>query len=117
MGRRKSRLYGNLHCLQPVIVGILLGLKCRILRDGSREKSLAQVSCVMLYVYVVPPTLVGWWLMALVLRQSIEYNYKLMILQGYGDMCSLPEAVCCCSQSYILLLQDLVASVGFTLHV
>ena len=38
-----------------------------------REVSLAQVSCILMYVYVAPPTPVGAWSMALGLRQRFEY--------------------------------------------
>ena len=70
----ESRLYGkNVHnnpllSLQPGILGILLGLKCGMVRDFAREVSLAQISCT-----VALPTLVGEWSMALVLWQRIEY--------------------------------------------
>ena len=40
-----------------------------------REVSLAQVSCILMYVYVAPPTPVGAWSMALGLRQRFEYYY------------------------------------------
>ena len=61
--------------LQPGFLGILLGLKCGMVRDCAREVNLAQVSRVMMFVFVALPTLVGVWLMALVLRQLIEYYY------------------------------------------
>ena len=42
------------------------------------EVSLAQVSCILIYVYVALPTPVGAWSMALGLRQCIEYYYYCM---------------------------------------
>ena len=62
--------------LQLGILGKLLGLMGRIVKECVREVSLAQVSCILMYVYVAPPTPVGAWLMALGLRQRIEYYYK-----------------------------------------
>ena len=61
--------------LQLGFLGILFGLKCGMVRDCAREVSLVQVSCVMMFVFVAPPTLVGAWPMALVLWQLIEYYY------------------------------------------
>ena len=57
----KIHAYNNLVlCLQPGILGILLGLECGMIRDCAREVSLAQVSCILMYIcYVAPPTLVG----------------------------------------------------------
>ena len=43
------------------------------------EVSLAQVSCILMYVYVAPPTPVGAWSMALGLRQRFEYYYCCLI--------------------------------------
>ena len=59
--------------LQLGILWILLGLMDRMVKGCVREVSLAQVSCMLLYVYVAPPTPVGAWSMALGLRQRIEY--------------------------------------------
>ena len=77
MGERKSRLYGDIECAQhPVltlqlgILGKLLGLMGRIVKGCVREVSLAQVSCILMYVYVAPPTPVGAWSMALGLQQQ-----------------------------------------------
>ena len=47
----------------------------RIVKGCVREVSLAQVSCILMYVYVAPPTPVGAWSMALGLRQRFEYYY------------------------------------------
>ena len=78
----EERLYGNVDCTQqprPVltlqlgILGKLLGLIGRIVKGCVREVSLAQVSCILTYVYVAPPTSVGACSMALGLRQHIEY--------------------------------------------
>ena len=44
-----------------------LGLMGRIVKGCVREVSLAQVSFILIYVYVALPTLVGVWSMALVL--------------------------------------------------
>ena len=55
--------------LQLGILGKLLGLMGRIVKGCVREVSLAQVSCILMYVYVAPPTPVGAWSMALGLRQ------------------------------------------------
>ena len=57
------------------ILGKLLGLMGRIVKGCVREVSLAQVSCILMYVYVAPPTPVGAWSMALGLRQRFEYYY------------------------------------------
>ena len=59
--------------LQLGILGKLLGLMGRIVKGCVREVSLAQVSCILMYVYVAPPTPVGAWSMALGLWQRIEY--------------------------------------------
>ena len=75
----KMHVHSNpLLCLQ---LGILLGLKCGMVRDRAREVSLEQVSCRLMYVYVTPPTQVGEWSMALVLLQCAEYYcyYRLAI--------------------------------------
>ena len=58
-----------------IIMGKLLGLMGRIVKRCVREVSLAQVSCILMYVYVAPPTPVGAWSMALGLRQRFEYYY------------------------------------------
>ena len=58
--------------LQLGILGKLLGLMGRIVKGCVREVSL---SCILMYVYVAPPTPVGAWLMALGLRQRFEYYY------------------------------------------
>ena len=55
--------------LQLGILGKLLGLMGRIVKGCVREVSLAQVSCILMYVYVAPHTPVGAWSMALGLRQ------------------------------------------------
>ena len=74
--------------LQLGILGKLLWLMGRIVKGCVREVSLAQVSCILMYVYVAPPTPVGAWLMALGLRQRFEYYYyyspnKLFIHKQY----------------------------------
>ena len=53
------------------LLGILLGLKCGMVRD-----CMAQISCLLVYVYLAQLTLVGVWSMALVLWQCIEYHSK-----------------------------------------
>ena len=58
--------------LQP---GISLGLMGGIAKGCVREVSLAQVSCMLVYVCVAPPTPVGAWSMALGLRRRIECYY------------------------------------------
>ena len=55
------------------IFGILLGLMGRIVKRCVREVSLAQVSCILMYVYVAPLTPVDAWSMALGLRRHTEY--------------------------------------------
>ena len=57
------------------VIYILLGLMGRIVKRCVMEVSLAQVSCILMYVYVAPPTPVGAWSMALGLRQRFEYYY------------------------------------------
>ena len=37
------------------------------------------VSCILMYVYVAPPTPVGAWSMALGLRRRFEYYYILLL--------------------------------------
>ena len=64
--------------LQLGILGKLLGLMGRIVKGCVREVSLAQVSCILMYVYVAPPTPVGTWSMALGLRQRFEYYYYII---------------------------------------
>ena len=54
------------------ILGKLLGLMGRIVKGCVREVSLAQVSCILMYVYVAPPTPVGAWSMALGLWQRFK---------------------------------------------
>ena len=57
-------------------LGILgLGLMGRIVKRCVREVSLAQVSCIVMYVYVAPSTPVGAWSMAFGLRERFEYYY------------------------------------------
>ena len=68
------------------ILGILLGL---MVKGCVREVSLAQVSCILMYVYVASPTLVGAWLMALGLRQRNDY-YNIMYNCGYCTHIHLP---------------------------
>ena len=74
---RKSKLYGDVECAQQPRphspTGKLLGLMDRIVKGCVREVSLAQLSCILMYVYVAPPTPVGAWSMALGLRQRFEY--------------------------------------------
>ena len=79
---RKSKLYGDVECAQQSrprsptgVLGKLLELMGRIVKGCVSEVSLAQVSCILMYVYVAPPTPVGAWSMALGLRQRFEYNY------------------------------------------
>ena len=57
----------------------------RIVKGCVRELSLARVSCILMYVYVAPPTPVGAWSMALGLRQRFEYYYY-YVLSVYKDM-------------------------------
>ena len=52
-------------------LGKLLELMGRIVKGCVREVSLAQVSCILMYVYVNLPTPVVAWSMALGLRQRI----------------------------------------------
>ena len=63
-----------LNVLNNPVLSLPLGkLMGRIVKECVREVSLAQVSCILIYVYVALPTLVGAWSMALGLRQRIEY--------------------------------------------
>ena len=80
MGGTKSKLYGDVECAQqprPHSPTGDLGEIGRIVKGCVREVSLAQVSCILMYmyVYVAPPTPVGAWSMALGLRQRFEYYY------------------------------------------
>ena len=61
--------------LQLGIMGKLLGLMGRIVKGCVREVSLAQVSCILMYVYVALPIPVDAWSMALGLWQRFEYYY------------------------------------------
>ena len=76
---RKSKLYGDVECAQQPCphspTGKLLWLMGRIVKGCVREVSLAQVSCILMYVYVAPPTPAGAWSIALGLRQRFEYYY------------------------------------------
>ena len=67
------------------ILGKLLGLMGRIVKGCVREVSLAQVSCILMYVYVAPPTPVGAWSMALGLRQYYSCG-RLRILYKYNSL-------------------------------
>ena len=58
-------LYVFIQCHNPALTLQLLGLMGRIVKGCVREVSLAQVSCILMYVYVAPPTPVGAWSMAL----------------------------------------------------
>ena len=66
--------------MQLGILGKLLGLMGRIVKGCIREVSLAQVSCILMYVYVAPPTPVGAWSMALgyssayIIKTSMWYS-------------------------------------------
>ena len=73
--------------LQLGILGKLLGLMGRIVKRCVMEVSLAQVSCILMYVYVAPPTPVGAWSMALGLRQRFEYYYYYLVCiqEFYAD--------------------------------
>ena len=66
--------------LELGILAKLLWLMGRIVKGCVREVSLAQVGCILMYVYVAPPTPVGAWLMALGLRQRIEYYSQTMVV-------------------------------------
>ena len=70
---RLSVLNNPVLTLQLGILGKLLWLMGRIVKGCVRVVSLAQVSCILMYVYVAPPTPVGEWSMALGLRQCFEY--------------------------------------------
>ena len=51
------------------------------MKGCAREVSLAHVSCILMYVYVAPPTPVGAWSMALGLRHRSEYYHSIIIGQ------------------------------------
>ena len=74
-----------------VILGKLLGLMGRIVKGCVRKVSLAPVSCILMYVYVAPPTPVGAWSMALGLRQRIEYSqcmcYNYILSSYFNESC------------------------------
>ena len=72
----------------------------RIAKGCVREVSLAQVSCVLMYVYVAPPTPVGAWSMALRLRQRFEYYYYSLHVDLYTMSCLHVSAG---SGSYIIM--------------
>ena len=83
---RKSKLYGDVECAQqprPHSPTGDLGEIAVVNGQNSevREVSLAQVSCILMYVYVAPPTPVGAWSMALGLRQRfiITINIEISI--------------------------------------
>ena len=74
--QRKSK-YGNVECAQQPRphsptgdLGEVAGVNM-IVKGCVREVSLEQVSCILMYDYVVPPTPVGACSMALGLRQRI----------------------------------------------
>ena len=79
---RKSKLYGDVECAQQPRphsptgdLGEIAVVNGRMVKGCVREVSLAQVSCILMYIYVAPPTPVGAWSMALGLRQRFEYYY------------------------------------------
>ena len=60
---RKSRLYGNVECAQQPRphsptgdLGEIAGVNGRNSKGRVRGVSLAQVNCILMYVYVAPPT-------------------------------------------------------------
>ena len=83
---RKSKIYGDVECAQQPRphspTGKLLGLMGRIVKGCVREVSLAQVSCILMYVYVALPTPVGAWSMAL------GYGSVLSIIIIWGHCCA-----------------------------
>ena len=72
--------------LQLGILGKLLGLMGRIVKGCVREVSLAQVSCILMYVYVAPPIPVGAWSMV-GLWQRFEYYYYYYKRQLLASAC------------------------------
>ena len=54
-------------------LGEIAGVNGQIVKGCVREVSLAQVSCILMYVYVPLPTPLGAWSMALGLQQRIYY--------------------------------------------
>ena len=66
-----GKLFGDNACAQklspPTLTGNISGVKCGMGRDFARDVSLAHVSCILMYVYVALLSLVGAWLMVLVL--------------------------------------------------
>ena len=76
--------------------------------DCAREVSLVLVSCVMMYVFVAPPTLVGAWSMTLVLWQLIEYFIEFF----HTTICT--HSVASQSQETPAVVYETVGEVGAT---
>ena len=70
--------------LQLGILGKLLGVMGRIVKGCVREVSLAQVSCILMYVYVAPPTPAGAWPMALGYDGVLSIIFVLYKTSGAG---------------------------------
>ena len=87
-----QRKYGDVECAQQSRPHSPTGEIAGVNGQNStgmyvREVSLAQVSCILVYVYVAPPTPVGVWSMAFGLRQRIEYyhtGFRVVCVWGGG---------------------------------
>ena len=78
----------------------------RIVKGCVREVSLAQVSCILMYIYVAPPTPVGAWSMALGLRQRfiIYTSLRACGVNGeYGGASGDAEGIVSKSSSYTII--------------
>ena len=76
-------------------LGKLLWLMGRIVKGCVREVSLAQVSCILMYVYVAPPTPVGAWSMALGLRQRFVYYYYYCVFSSFLNPGTIFLSIAC----------------------
>ena len=78
MGGERLYIMAIMHVLTNPILSLQPGiylLRGGMVSDCVREVSLAQVSLILTYVYVAPPTLVGVWSMVLGLLWRIEHYY------------------------------------------
>ncbi len=88
----------------------------RIVKGCVSEVSLAQVSCILMYVYVAPPTPVGAWSMALGLRQRLEYYYyHYYACASLFERCAVVIAILCETLSIILQRIEIIDGCGSNL--
>ena len=81
--------------LQMGFLGILFGLKCGW--GCARVVSLAQVSCIVIEIFVAPPNLVGAWSQwqVIILGRDWEEteNFHTMVWSLQGDLQTRPDSL------------------------